>query len=281
MMDFMMLEAGYYLCDTLLGTTVLQNLKSTTKKYDLLLTELFGTDCMLGFGHLFKIPVVAMTTSVNLPWGSDRFGNPDNPAYIPNYFVPYLSKMSFVERFFNTITLITAKIRYDLLSMDNSNKIARKFFGPDLPDLRDLAYRTSLLLVNSHYSLNSARPLVPNFVEVGGLHVDNPKPLPKHLEDVIEKSTNGVLYLSTGSMLQTESFEPEKLQDMFDAFEELPYTVLWKADKNKFPRGLRIPSKIHFEKWMPQLDILCELTDFLVKRETCKELKYANIQIVA
>lgn len=59
-------------------------------------------------------------------------------------------------------------------------------------------------------------------------------------------------------MLQTESFHPKKLQDMFDAFAELPYHVLWKANKNNFPKGLRIPNNIHFEKWMPQLDILCK-----------------------
>lgn len=63
--------------------------------------------------------------------------------------------------------------------MENSNKAARKFFGADLPDLRDLAYKTNLFLVNSHFSINQARPTVPNFVEVGGLHINEPKPLSK------------------------------------------------------------------------------------------------------
>lgn len=103
---------GYELCDLLFNTSVLQNLKKTTKKYDVLITEIFGTDCMLGFAHIFKIPVVAMTSSVNLPWGSDRFGNPDNPSYIPNYFVPYLSEMSLWERIINTVTLVGSKIMY-------------------------------------------------------------------------------------------------------------------------------------------------------------------------
>lgn len=59
-------------------------------------------------------------------------------------------------------------------------------------------------------------------------------------------------------MLQTESFHPEKLQAMFDAFGELPYKVLWKANTDYFPKDLTIPDNIHFEKWMPQLDILCK-----------------------
>lgn len=48
-----------------------------------------------------------------------------------------------------------------------------------MPDLDVLAYNTSLQLVNSHFSVNNARPLVPNVVEVGGLHVGEPRPLSK------------------------------------------------------------------------------------------------------
>lgn len=63
--------------------------------------------------------------------------------------------------------------------MENSNNVAKQFFGADLPDLRYLAYQTNLFLVNSHFSLNQARPTVPNFIEVGGLHIKQPKPLPE------------------------------------------------------------------------------------------------------
>lgn len=67
------------------------------------------------------------------------------------------------------------------MSMKKSNTIAKRFFGPDLPDLSDLVYKINLLLVNSHFSVNQARPTVPNFVEVGGLHINEPKPLPEVL----------------------------------------------------------------------------------------------------
>lgn len=62
-----------------------------------------------------------------------------------------------------------------------------------------------------------------------------------------------------GSMLLTETFDHDKLQGMFDAFAELPYKVLWKANKEKFAKSLVIPDNIQFEKWMPQMDILCKL----------------------
>lgn len=114
-MEDIMVLSGYESCEPLFNTSTLQNLKKSTKKYDLFLTEIFGTDCMLGFAHIFDIPIVELMSSVNLPWSSDRIGNPDNPSYIPNYFLPYLSKMSLWERLINTLTLLISKYRYSML----------------------------------------------------------------------------------------------------------------------------------------------------------------------
>ncbi|KAI7815544.1 UDP-glucuronosyltransferase [Rhyzopertha dominica] len=256
-MMFMLNEAGINVCEAVFKTKVLQDLKNTKKKYDVLITEVFATDCMLGFAHHFGIPSIGMTSSVSLPWGGDRFGNPDNPSYIPNYFVPYKSKMTLYERIVNTLTLIGAKLGYEFISTRASNALARNFFGPNLPHLKELTFNMSLLLVNSHFSLNQARPTVPNFVEVAGLHIRDPKPLPEKIKKLVETDSEGIIYLSMGSMLLTETFDDDKLQGLFDAFKELPYKVLWKATREKFSRNVTIPNNIHFEPWLPQFDLLC------------------------
>ncbi|RZC42454.1 UDPGT domain containing protein, partial [Asbolus verrucosus] len=140
------------------------------------------------FGHFFNVPTISLISSINLPWGSDRVGNPDNPSYIPNYFVPSTTKMSLYERIENTLLLIASKFLYvrnlskslyTFFHSRASNRIAKEFFGPTLPTLEKLALNTSLILVNSHFSMNYARPTVPNFIEIGGLHIHEPKPLPK------------------------------------------------------------------------------------------------------
>lgn len=64
-----------------------------------------------------------------------------------------------------------------------------------------------------------------------------------------------------GSMLLTESFDDPILQGLFDAFAELPYKVLWKATREKFSKNLTIPNNIHFEPWLPQLEILCKFNN--------------------
>ena len=54
----------------------------------------------------------------------------------------------------------------------------REFFGNnEMPYLGDLAKNTSLMLVNTHYSLNGVRPNTPSVIEVGGLHIKDLKPL--------------------------------------------------------------------------------------------------------
>lgn len=50
--------------------------------------------------------------------------------------------------------------------------IADRLFGPG-PKLESLAQNYSLVLSNSHFSINEVRPLVPALVEVGGLHLDD------------------------------------------------------------------------------------------------------------
>lgn len=62
--------------------------------------------------------------------------------------------------------------------------LTRKYLRDDnMPYLGDLLNETSLLLVNTHYSLSGPKPLSPSVIEIGGVHIQEPKPL----EDVSRK----------------------------------------------------------------------------------------------
>lgn len=58
------------------------------------------------------------------------------------------------------------------------NEFSKKYLGEDLFEDGSVMHNISLLLTNAHFSLNRPRPLVPGDVEVGGIHVGTPKPLP-------------------------------------------------------------------------------------------------------
>jgi hypothetical protein len=74
----------------------------------------------------------------------------------------------------NTLTL-----DFPFRFYNEDNKILEQRFGKGIPDVFELASQTSLMLVNQHFSLSGPRPLTPQVIEVGGLHIKETKPLPE------------------------------------------------------------------------------------------------------
>jgi glucuronosyltransferase len=168
-------------CKSILPLPQVQELLN--QQFDLIITELFNTDCFLGLTHVLNAPFIYLSSSVLMPWANDRIGNPDNPSYIPNLFQSYSDKMVFVERLLNTVdTFVDKWIVYPLLFDLPGRSIGSKHLRVALPPLADIAARGSLILVNSHFSLSKPRPLVPGVVEVAGIHIDRP---PNKLSQVV------------------------------------------------------------------------------------------------
>ena len=170
---------GAEACEKTFELPDVQHILNSDEKFDVLIAEMFNTDCFLAFAHKFKIPIIGFSTCVFMPWTPGRVGNPDNPAYIPTQFVTFSDKMNFVERFINTFWQTFHKLHYPFLTDAPAHRIAKRHFGESLPALSDLARNTSLIFVNNHFSLNRPRPLVPGVIEVAGIHIKPPKPLPK------------------------------------------------------------------------------------------------------
>jgi glucuronosyltransferase len=170
-------------CEKTLSHPPVLNLINSEEKFDLVITELFNTDCYVGFAHKFQVPFISISTTINLPWGNERFANPDNPSYIGKVLLSHSDRMSFIERVVNTLYLKIACWAYHYLSDVPSQDIARKYFGQSLPPLVDIVRNTSLVLVNRHFSVNKPLPNLPVVIEVGGLHVQAPKKLPEVREN--------------------------------------------------------------------------------------------------
>ncbi|XP_025836075.1 UDP-glucuronosyltransferase 2B14 [Agrilus planipennis] len=253
---------GLKYCENAFNTTVAKDIRDSKVKYDLIITQIFLNDCMYGFAHHFQAPVVAVSTSTDVPWGGSRIGSPANPSYIPIFFSTNAGKMDLARRFWNTIYYVGTYAIYNMYAMHHGNEMMQEFFGYRMPHLNQLIYNyTSLILSNTHFSTNYVSPKPPNLIEVAGMHILPPKPLPKNIKNELEMEIGtkykGVIYLSFGSLIAVESVNWNALNAFCGAFAQLPYKVLWKADVEKLPKNLTIPSNVHFEKWMPQRDILC------------------------
>uniref|UniRef100_A0A8D9AQC7 UDP-glucuronosyltransferase 2B20 n=1 Tax=Cacopsylla melanoneura TaxID=428564 RepID=A0A8D9AQC7_9HEMI len=221
--------------------------------FDLVIVETFQMDVFLGLIHRMNVPFISVTTCNLFAWSSERIGQPQNPSYVPTNQDVYSTKMTLVERVKNTMSLLFTQFAFHYLFVPKDQKIANEQFGPGLPPLPEIAKNTSLILANIHFSLNLPRPVVPQLIEVGGLHIQPAKPLTKDLQQFLNSSTNGVIYFCMGSMLRGETFPLEKRQAFLAAFSKLPYNVLWKYEGDTLPGQ---PSNVKILSWTPQRDIL-------------------------
>ncbi|KAK4886916.1 hypothetical protein RN001_003187 [Aquatica leii] len=246
---------GYQSCVSGLSNKNFQNFIKTDSKFDLIISEAFNTECFLGLVNKLKSPpLILIHSCILLPWQDDILAMPSNPAYILNHFMPFSIPLSFFERVENTILYIFHHFVFKLFIDIPGKIIARSHFGSDIPSLTDISLNASVLLINTHFTSSGAQPMVPGYIEVGGMHVETPKALPKHIEKWINESTHGVIYFSLGSMIKGHSFPEDKRQMFIRAFSRFPQRVLWKWEADTMPEK---PENIMIEKWMPQFDILC------------------------
>ena len=99
-------------CEVVSQNPDVKALINSTKTFDLVIVEVFGSECFLPFGTRFKAPIVGLLSSVPLPWVNEQLGNPEGTAYIPAYMMSFGQRMNMWERFLNTLAVIWAKIYY-------------------------------------------------------------------------------------------------------------------------------------------------------------------------
>nr|AEW43142.1 UDP-glycosyltransferase UGT47A2 [Helicoverpa armigera] len=243
-------------CSTVAKVPAVKALLNSTETFDLVIVEVFGSDCFLPLGKKYEAPVVGLLSSVPLPWVNEQLGNPEATSYVPSYMVGYGQRMTLWERFSNTMAVIIAKVLYRYKSQIPSQAISDRLFGPG-PKLESLAENYSLVLSNSHFSINEVRPLVPALVEVGGLHLDDAPILPRQMQKLLDASTEGVIYWSFGSMSRIETIPSETLAQIFNVLSELPQTVFIKMDRRMLARNLTVPDNAYTMEWIPQHATLC------------------------
>lgn len=256
MKDFYYLSLwGYGTCEALLESKITDEIINSHNEdpFDLIITEFFVTDCVLGIAYKLNVPFIGLSSCALMPWHYDRVGLLDTPSHIPSEFVGFSEKMNFYERTFNWATTRIIKILSKLMVI-NDDKLIRNKFGDGIPSVGEIAKNTSLILVNQHYSYSLPKQLPPQVIEIGGVHIRDEQPLPKDLKEFLDLSTDGVIYISWGSVVQTSSLHEDKRIAILKALAKFPQRVLWKWENESMPDK---PDNVFIKKWMPQRDILC------------------------
>ncbi|XP_031630557.1 UDP-glucuronosyltransferase 1-3-like isoform X2 [Contarinia nasturtii] len=246
---------GYEACELTLNSTDVQNLINTNVKFDVLLVEQFNSDCMMGLAWKLKAPVIGLSSCVLMPWHYDRFGIPWILSYITAQPLGSTDNMTYTERLLNFFYMNLYKIWYHYISLRQIDTLTRKYLRDEnMPHLSELVKETSLMFLNTHYSLEGSRPNPPSIIEIGGIHITEPKPLDPELESFLNSAEDGVIYVSWGSLIRAATLPEDKRNHLLKAFGSFKQKVLWKFENETLANQ---PSNVLIRKWMPQKDILC------------------------
>lgn len=130
----------------------------------------------------------------------------------------YSDDMSFIERWYNAIVSIVDWTSRRWITIPAHDRIARKHFGHlghDIPTIDELHQNVSIIFVNSHRSLAPPRPSLPHIIDIGGSHIQPAKPLPADIERFLNAASDGAIYVSFGTFLQSSKMPRDKIDALF------------------------------------------------------------------
>lgn len=136
------------------------DLLASKEKYDLLIIEFCITDWVFGYAKQFDVPFVALLSTTVYPWLSYTVGLPENPSHIRYGQATGSSSspavmMTVFERLENIYNLVLFNLMYTYYRRTRTGLVMEAVFGLDLKSLDVIASETSIILTNSHFSLNT------------------------------------------------------------------------------------------------------------------------------
>lgn len=172
-------KMGADVCEKTLASDAIQKFMKKKQNFDLIIMELFNSNCYLAFVDKFQVPFIGLSSCTTMHWVNDLAGNPATPSYVPNNLMDYSDQMTFYERMENVLVNIWQEVLYIYYSDVITYPIVERHFRKGLPNLRDIAMNMSLLLTSTHFSVTRPKPSVPAVIDILGMHLGKPKPIPE------------------------------------------------------------------------------------------------------
>ncbi|XP_022178189.1 UDP-glucuronosyltransferase 2C1-like [Myzus persicae] len=235
-------------CDSVYGNRQFKEVIRGKYKadFDVIIMEPLSVDCMSYLASRLNLPIIYVIPSPMITYAERTFtGDISNPAVVSNLLAQQAVPTTFVQRAANT-----ALLAYSML-ITTYDEFMLRAFDPRPYDVSPKVH-PSIIFQNSHYITESSRPVSPNLVDVGGIHLKPPKGIPQDVLDFIEDSPHGVIYFTFGSIIQLSSLPEHIIKSFKEAFANVPQKVLWKYEGEMKD----VPKNVMIKKWFPQRDIL-------------------------
>lgn len=150
------------------------------ESFDLLVVGWFMNEYVLGLSGHFHCPSVVISPNVNFYPIRKFSGNPSSESTIPSVMLGVNPEMKFLDRIFNFLANIVEGIMFEVTLHFYALPYYTEEFPPDkYPPYEEVVKNVSLVMVAQHFSGQVSEALLPNVIEVEGMHVKKePSPLP-------------------------------------------------------------------------------------------------------
>uniref|UniRef100_A0A2S2PCQ0 UDP-glucuronosyltransferase 2C1 n=1 Tax=Schizaphis graminum TaxID=13262 RepID=A0A2S2PCQ0_SCHGA len=243
--------------ETLNNTKVKEFIHSDGYQFDVVIFENFQHECFVSMSHKFGAHAIQLFPATPTAFPSQWYSQPFNPSYIPDPNSGYKDHMTLFERTINFLVMCLQFFLFPIFYMPKQNEIMLNYFNytgsESRPSLEEMMKNVSLTLINTHFTLGTARPLVPSFIEVAGMHLKPSSKLPNDLGELMDNSPDGVVYFSFGSVVKGSHLPMHQVEMFLRKLGQIKQKVLWKWESDDLPE---LPSNVIVRKWFPQVDIL-------------------------
>ncbi|XP_039442021.1 UDP-glucosyltransferase 2-like [Culex pipiens pallens] len=223
------------------------------EQFDVLIVEYFQMTPFFAFAELFNVPMIGITSIDSISLAHQVVGNVANPVAHPEMSHKFSGNPNFfqrIEAFFTKLFLEHILIPGEFAKYD---EIIEQNFGSNMSKSYELMNRADFLMTNVEPAMGFIRPIVPQAIQLGFLHIEPPKPLPADLQQYLDRSRHGVIYFSLGTLIRSDSVNAKNTKIFMDVFKSLKYDVLWKCDSEVDLNGT---TNIRIARWLPQQDLL-------------------------
>ncbi|XP_044744834.1 UDP-glucosyltransferase 2-like isoform X2 [Coccinella septempunctata] len=221
------------------------------EEYDVVISLNFFNDAILALNHALGAPTILFSPAA-ASFSTNKFVANPNMPYIGNVLVKTSEPASFIARLVTTTLVCVLTILETYVKGPVQETITRSYL-PNSPPLSELKKNISLVMVNTHLSLEPARPYVPNMVQIGGFYAQTAKKLPDDLQKYLDSAKEGAILFSFGTNMKIKDMDEDKLKAILEGLRKIaPMKVVFKSEielKNA-------PKNVLVSKWLPQNDIL-------------------------
>lgn len=137
-----------------------------------------GEQVLLGFLDRFNNPPLISVTAFGLPpFIYAVSGTTVFPSYFPHYSTDFIEHMTLAERIKNTFFHIFDWIYREFCYLKKQNALIKQYFGDNYRSVKEYERNSTLVVVNTHPSLDYSIPVPPNVLLCAGLHTKQKEPL--------------------------------------------------------------------------------------------------------